>query len=64
VKTLATTSSRPDPETLATCEVLAHPRMMFYPCMCGLRRAAAAIAAALIGCDDVEVDTGTTMRRR
>jgi hypothetical protein len=51
--TLATTSSRPNPKTLAAREVLAHPRAMFHPCMCGLCGGAAAVAAALIGYDDV-----------
>jgi hypothetical protein len=49
VKSLAATSSRPNPKTLAAREVLAHPRVMFYPYMCGLCRGAAVVVAALIG---------------
>jgi rhodanese-related sulfurtransferase len=44
--------------------VLAHPRTMFHPCMCGHRRGTAVTATALIGYDDVKVATGMTMRRR
>jgi hypothetical protein len=39
VKTLAATSSRPNPETLVACEVLAHPRVIFHPYTCGLMEA-------------------------
>jgi hypothetical protein len=61
VKTLATTSSsRPNPKTLVTREVLAHPHVMFYLCMCGLCVGAATVATALIGYDDVEVTAGMT----
>jgi hypothetical protein len=63
-ETLATTSSQPNPETLAAREVLAHPRAAFHPYMCGLHGGATAVAAALIGYDDVEVAVGTTTRRR
>jgi hypothetical protein len=45
---LAATSSRPKPETLATREVLAHLRVTFHPCLCGLRGGVAAVAAVLI----------------
>jgi hypothetical protein len=45
-------------------EVLAHPYMTFYPCVCGLYGGVVAVAAALIGCDDVEFATGTTTRRQ
>jgi hypothetical protein len=48
VKTLAATSSRPNSETLVVCEVLAHPRAIFYPCTCELRGGTVAVAAALI----------------
>jgi hypothetical protein len=44
--------------------VLAHPHVVFHPCMCGLRRGIVAVATALIGYDDVELAAGTTMRRR
>jgi hypothetical protein len=53
VKTLATTSSLPNPETLAACEVLAYPRTVFHLYTCGLRRGAAAVAAVLINYNDV-----------
>jgi branched-subunit amino acid transport protein len=46
------------------CEVLAHLRVVFHACTCGLCRGVAAVAAALIGYDDVEVAVGTTTRRR
>ena len=49
VKTLASTSSWPNPETLAARVVLAHPRAVFHPCMCVLRGGAAVVAAVLIG---------------
>jgi hypothetical protein len=49
VQTLATTSSWPNPETIAAHEVLAHPHAMFYPCTYGLRGG----AAALIGYNDM-----------
>jgi hypothetical protein len=62
VKTLATTSSSwLNPEALAACEVLAHPRVAFHPCTCGLYGGAGVVAATLISCDDVEVAAGTTM---
>jgi hypothetical protein len=64
VKTLAATSSWLDPKTLATCEVLAHPHAAFHPYMCGLRRGAAAVAAALIGYDDMEFAVRMTTRMR
>jgi hypothetical protein len=65
MKTIAaTSSSQPNPETLATSDVLAHPRTMFHPCTCGLRGGAAAVATALISYDDMEVAVGTTTRRR
>jgi hypothetical protein len=48
VTTLDATSSRLNPETLATCEVLAHLHMTFHSCTCGLCRDTAAIAATLI----------------
>jgi hypothetical protein len=65
VETLAaTSSSRRNLRTLATCEVLAHPRAAFHPCTCGLCGCAAMVAAVLISYDDVEIAAGTTMRRR
>jgi hypothetical protein len=63
-ETLAIASSRPNSEALAACMVLAHPRAAFHPCMCGLRRGAAAVATALIGYDDFKVVAETTTRRR
>jgi hypothetical protein len=53
VTTLAATSTRPDPKTLATCEVLAYPCAAFYPCMCGLCGGTTMVAAPLIGSDDL-----------
>jgi hypothetical protein len=38
--------------------------MMFYLCTCGLRRGDDAVAAALIGYDDVKVAAEMTTRRR
>jgi hypothetical protein len=65
MKTLVTTfSSRPDLETLVAHEVLAHPRVAFHPCTCGLCGGTDAVAAALIGYDDMGVAVGMTMRRR
>jgi hypothetical protein len=55
VKTLAATSCRPNPETPAAREVLAHPRATFHPYTCGLRGVAAMVAAALISYDDVRL---------
>jgi hypothetical protein len=64
-ETLATTSSRPNSEALATHVVLAHPHVVFYPYTCGLHRIAATVAFALIGYNDVKVaDEMTTRRRR
>jgi hypothetical protein len=53
-ETLATASSRPNIEALATCVVLAHPHTAFLPCMCGLCRDAVAVAVALIDYDHEE----------
>jgi hypothetical protein len=53
VKTLATTSYRPNLKTLVAQEVLAHPCISFHPCMCGLRGGAATVAAMLINDGDV-----------
>jgi hypothetical protein len=63
-KTLATTSSRPNSEAPDMCVVLAHPCAVFHLRACGLRRGVAAVAAALIGYDDVEVAAGMTTWRR
>jgi hypothetical protein len=63
-KILAVASSRPNSEALAMCVVLAHPRVVFHPYICGLRRGATVVAAALIDYDDVEVVVGTTTQRR
>jgi hypothetical protein len=48
VTTLAATSSRPNPETLAAHEVLALPHTTLHPCMCGLCGGATIVADALI----------------
>jgi hypothetical protein len=45
-------ASRPNPEALAVRVVIAHPRVVFHPCMCGLCGCVAAVTAALIGYDD------------
>jgi hypothetical protein len=63
-ETLAAASSWPNSKAQAACMVLAHPRVAFHPCMCGLRRGPAVVAVALIGYDDVEVAVGMTIRRR
>jgi hypothetical protein len=55
VKTLAATSSQHNLETLAICEVLAHPHVMFHPCTCGLCGGVTAVPAALIGYNDVDL---------
>jgi hypothetical protein len=52
-ETLATISSRPNSETLALCEVLAHPRAIFHPCTCGVRGGTTVVAVALISYDDL-----------
>jgi hypothetical protein len=52
-ETLTATSSWPNPNTLAVCEVLPHPRATLHPCTCRLRGGAAAVAAAPIGYDDL-----------
>jgi hypothetical protein len=54
VKILAVISSRFNPETLATREMLAHLYTMFPPYMCGLCENVAAVAAVLIGCHEKE----------
>jgi hypothetical protein len=54
---LAATSSRPNSEALAA-------RVAFHPYACGLHRGTAAVAAVLIGYDDMEVAVVMTMRRR
>jgi hypothetical protein len=64
VTTLATTSSRANSKTLPTHEVLAYRCVVFHRYTSRLRGGTAAIAAALICYDDVEVATRTTMRRR
>jgi hypothetical protein len=63
-ETLAATSYQSNFEALATCMVLAHPCIAFYPYTCGLRRGAAAVAVMLIGYDDVKIAAETTTRRR
>jgi hypothetical protein len=53
-ETLATASSRPNSEALATRVVLAHPHMIFHPYTCGLCRGVVVIAVVLISYNDVE----------
>jgi hypothetical protein len=65
VKTLATaSSSRPNSKALAMREEIAHPHMTFHPCMFGLCGGAAAVAAAVIGYDNVEVAARMNMSKR
>jgi hypothetical protein len=65
IKTLAAiTSSRPNPETLATRKVLAHPCVVLYPYRCGLREGATAVTAELISYDNMEPASRMTTRRR
>jgi hypothetical protein len=61
---VAAAASPPTFEALAVHVVLTHPRAVFYPCMCGLYRGAAAVAAPLISYDDVENAARTTTRMR
>jgi hypothetical protein len=61
---LAVAASQQNSEALAVRVVLAHPRTTFHSYTCGLCGGAATVAAALIGCDDVEVAVRTTTRRR
>jgi hypothetical protein len=63
-ETLVAACSRSNSEALAARVMLTHPRTTFHPCMCGLCRGAAAVAAALIGYDDVKVVAGMTTRRK
>jgi hypothetical protein len=53
VITLATNSSRRSPEVLTVREVLAHSPTVFHPYTYGLHRGVVAVAAALIGYDDL-----------
>jgi hypothetical protein len=53
VKILATTSSYPNPETLTTHVVLAHPHTTFHPYTCGLCGGAVTVVTVLIGYDNV-----------
>jgi rhodanese-related sulfurtransferase len=62
-ETLVAASSRPNSQALAAPMVLANPCVVFHPCTCGLRRGDAAVAAMLIGYDDVKVVAGMTTRR-
>jgi hypothetical protein len=63
-ETLAAASSRPNFEALNVRVVLAHSHAVFHPYTCGLRGGTAAVAAMLIGYDDMEVAAGMTTRRR
>jgi hypothetical protein len=45
-------------------EEIAHPHMTFHPCMFGLCGGAAAVAAAVIGYDNVEVAARMNMSKR
>jgi hypothetical protein len=58
VKTLASTSSRHNPKTLAAREVLAHPRAVFHPCTCGLCGGATVVATVLIDSGGVRLLLG------
>jgi hypothetical protein len=61
---LATAASWLNSEALAVRVVLAHPCTTVHPYTCGLCGGAAAVVAALIGYDNVEVAVRTTTRRR
>jgi hypothetical protein len=63
-ETLAAASSRPNSKALVARVVLAHLHVAFHPCMCGLHGGTNAVAAVLIGYDDVEIITEMTTRRR
>jgi hypothetical protein len=52
-KTQAITSSQPNLKTLVLCEMLAHPRVTFHPCICLLHGGATTISVALIDYDDM-----------
>jgi hypothetical protein len=54
----ATSSSRPDHETLATREVLSHPRTTFHPSTYGLCEGADAVTATLISYDEWRLLSG------
>jgi hypothetical protein len=62
LKNSTATSSQPNPEALATCEVLAHPRVAFHPYTYRLRGGIATIVVALIDYNDMEVTAGMTTR--
>jgi hypothetical protein len=62
--TLAVAFSRPNFKALAVHVVLAHSHVAFHPCTCGLRRGTTAVAAALIGYDDIMVAIEMTIKRR
>jgi hypothetical protein len=57
-------ASRPNSEALVVRVVLAHPRVAFYPCTCGLSGGAATIAVALISYNVMEVAAEMSTRRR
>jgi hypothetical protein len=63
-ETLAVASSQLNSKALATYVVLAHPHAAFHPYPCGLCRGAVAVAAALIGYDDVKAAPEVTTRMR
>jgi hypothetical protein len=63
-ETLAVASSRTNSKALVARIVLAHPRIVFHPYTCGLRRGTDAVAAALIGYNDIKVAAKTTTKRR
>jgi hypothetical protein len=63
-KTLAATPSWLNSEALAACMVLAHPRAAFHLRTRGLHRGTTAVAAALIGFDDVKVAVEMKTTRR
>jgi hypothetical protein len=60
-ETLVIVVSRSNFEALVARMVLAHPRATFYPCTCGLRGDADAVATAR---NHVEVAADTSTRRR
>jgi hypothetical protein len=62
-ETLAIAASWPNSKSLATHVVLAHPRVAFHHCTCGLHGGAATVAAALIGYGYKKVAAGTSSAR-
>jgi hypothetical protein len=63
-ETLAAATSRPNSKAQATHVALAHPCVVFHPCMCGFHGGTTTVAVVLINSGHVEVTTEMTIRRR